>query len=168
MSRFDGTWENVDILLTSPSSRTDIAEQIFAEYMRQTPDFAALWGYAVISFPPRNFTKDLEEIAISHASTTQIEALRKLVKSSFAGSKNAQGYLREFDPESKLTPSSSDADYARVLLDYRGPHPVHGYLLYEKEIGEPLSDAETYYNGPQVGQWVKKYCPNTDATNAKQ
>jgi len=168
MSRFDATWTNLDILLTSPNSKKEEPEQVFAEYLTKTPDFAALWGYAVIAFPPEDFTKELEEVAIGHPSPNQVKAMRDLVRMSFEGDEKARNYVKEFDPDHKLTPISKQADYARALLQFRGPHPIHGYLLYEKEIGESVKDAEAYYETTDVSKYVDKYCPNSDSTSVTQ
>ena len=84
-----------------------------------------------------------------------------------AGNSEAKRILEPYDPDNVLTSQSTNVDFGRIWYASHGPYPVHGYIFYQKEIGDsPSEEAASYYNTERVGHFVNIYCPNNKETSA--
>jgi hypothetical protein len=168
LNRFNRMWSALNVVFNGVQERRAQPEKVFAAYLKQNADFAAIWGYAVISFTPNDYQSDLVDVAQRIGPPDNIlESLENLVSMSEKGDAEAKKLMRKVDPENKLTFLSSPVDYARVWYTYHGPYPLHGYVLYENKIGDLSSEeAIKYYKSQQVTNFVNIYCPNNKATSA--
>jgi hypothetical protein len=163
MDRFDKMWRSLNLVVVESGEREQVPEKVFSEYMKKNPDFAALWGYAVIAFTPDEYGSDLEETATRKGPPPEmLKDLKRLVRMSAQGDITAQQAMDKFDPEHKLTPASADLDYGQVWFEYHGPYPLDGYLLYQKEIhDQSTEEAVNYFSSESVNKFVDTYCPSS-------
>jgi hypothetical protein len=168
MTRYSHVWESVAALVQDPQSRTDYPEKIFAVYLSKNADYAALWGYAVISVTPPEYKEELSESAQQSGPPREVEKLlRDLVRMKYSGDPSAVKSMQKFDPNSELTMASTRSDYARVWFAYHGPYPQDGYVFYEAKTGKASrEEASSYYQSAEVSRNVDTYCPNNKDTAA--
>jgi hypothetical protein len=163
MTTFDAMWGGLGVVITGRKERRDQPEKVFSKYLKSNPDFAALWGYAVIKFTPKDYGEHLAKISeqLGLPSTT-LNLLKDLVRSGGEGNLIAQQKMVEVDPHHRLTVLSTDLEYNRVWYEYHGAYPLDGYILYQSEVGgSSLDEAIRYYRSDSVSLNVERYCPNS-------
>jgi hypothetical protein len=169
LTRYARFWEAVNIVVQVPENRRDYSEKVFSVYLKQNPDYAALWGYAVISATPPDYREELDASAQQNGPPGEIlKSLKDLVRMKYSGDPTAVTSMKKFDPDDELTLASTRRDYGRVWYAYHGPYPQDGYVFYVKKTGGTLDDeAITYYQSPEVSRYVERYCPNNKDTSTE-
>ncbi len=143
-------------LIVVPESRArhTTGEEAFKAYIRGNPDYAAIWGYAVIALKPESYERRLEEISV-RGMGSKVQELRSLLaisdKEIRAGIANRYG--------TTLNPQMSDRELAEAIYRAHGAYPLDGFLLYQEATGGDATEAETFYKTDRVEAFVDKYCP---------
>ena len=167
VAHFDQVRQALNTILVDDEERASLGEAAFSTYLDRNPDYAALWGYAVIAFTPEAYKPDLETMATQIGPPNDVlTSLGTLVGARALGLINvgdkAAELLQQIDPDHNLTPFSTSTDYRRAWYQHHGPYPEDGYALYKRESGGvSVDDALVRYRAAQVSRYVEEFCPNT-------
>lgn len=152
MREFDEFREALDQLVQNRDESQPV-EHVFAEYLGQKREMAALWGYGVVAFTPDGGSEELWRLSAS-AKRPRIESALERMLAKASADADAAEFVRTADPRGLLSTPSTDDPYTKWIAIH-GPYAVDGYDFYLKETGytdaerkKLISDFETYCPTP--------------------
>lgn len=172
VKEFSETWSAANMLYQGDGSRTLGAERTFGSYLEAHPDYAALWGYAVIGLAPGKYREQLGQISQDgFLESKKLKTLREVLPLAAAGNQRLIQTLKRFGIEGKYSNDAyTDTELAKRLYESHGAYPVDGYMLYSLEwkgryvvfdssAKNQLKSKRSYFVGPDVSRAVARFCP---------
>ncbi|HAU5638685.1 hypothetical protein [Citrobacter amalonaticus] len=157
--RFLDFRNNMQILSRNSTQKNILQETGFTHYLNKNPDFAALWGYAVIAFTPSRLQAELKGIATQDIQKDIIPSIKLLASDP---SNDAQQALENIGLSSETVKKLNDQELTSAIYSIRGTHPADGYELYFSDVApSKREDAKSYFESTDVVKNVTIYCPRT-------
>jgi hypothetical protein len=114
VSRFSKVRNALVLVLDDTKIRQRAGEEAFASYLNKNPDYAALWGYAVIISTPAEYAPDLEKISIANFDS-MVDALKEELDLASQGNEEAKKMLIEIGIDDSISSTSSRDLLAHAL-----------------------------------------------------
>jgi|GEM_PF-7004877 len=162
MSDFDKVWGALGVLRTNGPADPEQDEVAFMRYVQQKPDFAAMWGYVVISLQSNsgNDDPDFVHFVLQESNDHEMpRKIRRFMKRAAEGDPKAMQELHNIGITNFDGTQWTDNQLRSRLFASHGPYPIDGYAYWAVRNNVPIAAAWDRYSNPPVSDWVGWFCP---------